>query len=70
MNKNPSIDKLIIKLITIWMDWIRLNEISVNENQTFKNRRRASTKQENLIKLRYEVIKKIDEIFESRLKIN
>jgi hypothetical protein len=69
MIKSKTIEKYVEDLVIIWMNWIQLNNISVNPNESFKNRKKSSLKQEQLIKKRYEIIKQIDDIFQTKLKV-
>lgn len=63
-SKTSSLSKEINSLVVLWSDWMKINAISANDKLNYSVRRKASVKQEALIEKRYDIIERINKVFE------
>jgi hypothetical protein len=59
-----KISELITELTTMWINWVKCDKIARCSDYSYKERRIAAEKCEELIAKRYEIISKINTYFE------
>lgn len=68
-NKEKKISKmkfsdLITELMEMWLNWMKHDKISHNDNFSYKTRKESAVKCENLIDRKYLILNQLDIFFE------
>lgn len=63
MKKN-NLSLYVEDLISMWIEWVGVDEIAQNKKLSFQERRQAAERCEELLQKRYRTIEKIDKLFE------
>lgn len=61
--KNKRLTSLIEKLINMWSDWMKYHYIANDHTLSYKERRAAGEKCEDLQIVRYKLLADIDDVF-------
>lgn len=61
-----KISHLTNELCDVWLEWMRLNKISTNSEDSPNSRVKAARQQEALINERYKIIEKINNFFDEK----
>ena len=62
--KQDKFSDLIGELTEMWLNWMKHNNITKDDNISFTERRKSVDECERLINLEYEITEKIDKFFE------
>lgn len=68
MLKKRSLNLCVELLTYVWIKWIINYEKSNDSNLNIKERRKSADRCEKIQKIRYKIIKQINDIFEDKIK--
>jgi hypothetical protein len=60
--------ELINEFSIVWPEWIKYNNIAVNKNFSYSERRKAAVQAEKILNKRYYLIQEINKFFEKEEK--
>ena len=65
VKKENRFSGLVEELTILWLEWMQLNEVTIDYTKSAAERKQTAIKQEQLIDKRYGIIKNINDFFKT-----